>query len=59
MQSDVFWVNKQQLQFNSSMWTRQQPFDSGTLPYFFAYKGDFSFQNNPKNLDPSTVDRGV
>ena len=25
-----------------------------TLPYFFGYKTEFfSFQNNPKNLDPS------
>ena len=24
------------------------------IPYFFAYKTEFfSFQNNPKNLDPS------
>ena len=26
----------------------------GMVPYFFGYKTDFfSFQNNPKNLDPS------
>ena len=26
----------------------------GSLPYFYGYKtGDFSFQNNPKDLDPS------
>ena len=23
------------------------------LPYFLGYKKDFSFQNNPKDLDPS------
>ena len=28
---------------------------SDTLPYFFGYKtGFFSFQNNPKVLDPSS-----
>ena len=27
---------------------------SSYIPYFFGYKTDFfSFQNNPKNLDPS------
>ena len=24
-----------------------------SLPYFFGYKTVFSFQNNPKDLDPS------
>ena len=24
------------------------------VPYFFGYKTDFSFQNNPKDLDPSS-----
>ena len=25
----------------------------GHTPYFFGYKTVFSYQNNPKNLDPS------
>ena len=29
-------------------------YDCGSIPYFFDYKtGFFSFQNNPKDLDPS------
>ena len=26
---------------------------AGSIPYFFGYKTVFSFQNNPKDLDPS------
>ena len=25
------------------------------VPYFFSYKTVFSFQNSPKNLDPSNM----
>ena len=40
---------------SNSVWINRNQLFKAMLPYFFGDKtGGFSFQNNPKNLDPSS-----